>query len=142
MIDPRIIIAGVIVSVSFAGGWIVHGWKFDADNAALQRDISAAKDANESLKTRLGVEREKHKKSIDAAAAGLRDVRVRLPESCKRTDSTTGGTIPATGTDELPNSAQAALDRFKRGVDEIVTSAEVDLSACRVVMEWAKSQGK
>ena len=36
MIDPRLLVAGAALIASFSAGWLVHGWKYDAEQLAAQ----------------------------------------------------------------------------------------------------------
>lgn len=42
MIDPRLYIGAAALVVSFASGWLVHGWKYDADKLGEEKARSDA----------------------------------------------------------------------------------------------------
>lgn len=134
-------IAIAVIVLSFSSGWLVHGWKYDAEQFEAAKKLAIAVSDNDRLKTELGVKHENERKEIADAAATLAAGRVRLPKGCIKSDSTAGSAVPATATGELPDANQQALDRFKRGVDEVARDADELLATCRVVMEWAKVQG-
>lgn len=135
------ILAAILLSGSVVG-WVAHGWKYDAEQSKLKDSLIAATAKNDELKTQLGVKHEQERKDIANAAATLAAGRVRLPKGCVQSIPATGSSISTTGTGELPDAHQQALDRFKRGVDEVVRDADEMLASCRVVMEWAKAQNR
>lgn len=53
MIDPRLYIAAASLAVSFTAGWLVHGWKYDANRLADEKEranayIEAVKKSDEA----------------------------------------------------------------------------------------------
>lgn len=130
-----------IIGAAFSSGWIIHGWKYAAEQLKLNKELIAATARNDEFKTQLGVKHEQERKEIANAAATLAAGRVRLPVGCLKTDAPSGSAVSVTGTGEFSDSHQEALDRFKRGMDEVAKDADEMLATCRVIVEWAKKQG-
>lgn len=138
----KLSIAAAVFLLGLSSGWVVHGWKYDADAKAAADALIVAIADNDRLKTELGVNKNEELKTVANTAATLAAGRVPMPAGCLKSDPAAGSSVPATGTGELPDAHQQALDRFKRGVDEVAKDADEMLATCRVVMEWAKAQGR
>lgn len=95
---------------------------------------------NDALKTKLEVKHADDQKQIDALAADLRAIRVRLPPRCSNTVPAAGSAGQTAGSQPLPVDPQIALDAFERGLGELAKEADNAIANCRVVMEWARQE--
>lgn len=117
--------------------------KRERENTLIREELIIATAKNEQLKAQLEIKYHDEQRQIADTAATLAAGRVRLPKGCVTTpNAASTSTVSVTGTSELPDPHQEALDRFKRGVDEVAHDADEMLAACRVVMDWAKTQNR
>lgn len=133
-------IIAAIFLLGLASGWLVHGWKYDAEQLKAAESLAIARAENERLKDSLREKKDDELKKIADSAASLAAGRVHLPKGCIQTEPASGSQVSVTGTGQLPESPQQALDRFKLGVDELARKSDETVANCRVVMEWAKAQ--
>lgn len=141
------LIAGLVLVFSILGGLFGvyrYGRHVEAVKQELARGAAIAKQQaqNDALKTELEVKHANDQKQIDALAADIRRLRVRLPAGCGNANPASGSSDTVAGSQPLPTASQDALDRFNEGLGELAKEADDVVASCRVVMDWAKAQGK
>ena len=133
--------SAAVIAIAFSSGWVVHGWKYDAAQLALQKSVAAKAEENDALKTKLGVQYDADQKRIDALADDLRGIRVRLPKGCIQPNTPARGSDATARNGTLPANPQDAFDTFAGELGRMTKEADDTVASCRVVLEWAKAQG-
>lgn len=110
--------------------------------ASRTKAIAEQQARNDALKTKLEVNHANDQKQIDTLAADIRRLRVRMPAGCSNVIPASGGADTAPASQPLPVDPQIAFDAFEAGLGELAKEADDAIANCRVVMEWAKAQGK
>lgn len=119
-----------------------YGRHVEAVKQELARVTALARQQsdNDALKTELEVKHAADQKQIDALAADLRRLRVRLPAGCGNSNPTSGSTDTVASSQPLPTSSQDALDRFNEGLGELAKEADDVVANCRVLQQWSLNQ--
>ena len=138
-----------------AGGWyvtrnhyapIISKMELDAAKAAQMaaQAVSNAVIDNDELKNKLEAQ---HAQANDALNTLLDHPagRVLLPQATtcadhRPPDTAAGSAVPAAAPERPDDTAQAALDEFKRGVEQDAAEWSRALNSCRTVMDWARAQ--
>lgn len=141
------LIAGLVLLASILGGLFGlyrYGRHVEAvkQEAARVAAISEQQAKNDALKTELEIKHGNDQKQIDALAADLRRLRVRLPAGCSNPNPTSGSANTVAGNQSFPVAPQDAFNRFNEGLGELAKEADDVVARCRVVTDWAKEQGK
>jgi hypothetical protein len=112
------------------------------DKAELDRkEAQAKKNAEDAAKLRkLEGDKNANLAEIDRLRANNHALWLRLPKTACGESGAPGGNI-ATGDGELPDSPQAALDRFMAGLADEAYRADKIIEDCRVLNEWIKGDG-
>ena len=137
MINPYIIIAALL-AIAGAG---YQGYRMGGD-AVIAEQAQAVQDAakaNSELILQLELKRNANTKTINDLRADLAAVRVRVPQLCVPDQSTSRGKDAAAGSGSQPIDAQAAFEKFRRGLESDAYGADEVTEQCRVLRDWAAS---
>jgi hypothetical protein len=103
--------------------------------------ILKANTDNETLKTQLEEKKNESNKALDFLLNHpAPSVRVPTCTSTSQSSTSSGGPVPITGSQPASNSAQAAFDTFRQGLESDAAEWSRALNSCQVVMDWAKAQ--
>lgn len=155
---------GLLLIAGVAFAWWHHGnlryaegraevqalW--DADKKISADTIIVSLTANETLKSKLEINKNESQKHIDALAADNKRLRVLLPQfQVLSPTGAPGGQVAApgggvsglAGGGALPSAAespQGALDEFMAENDTDALGSDTVINSCRAVFEWARAQ--
>lgn len=116
-----------------------------AEIQAAQAEIIKAQSANDALKTKLGVQHAQANNALNTLLDNPAG-RVQLPSTCLpasasgEAHSPSGSAVSTTSPERTADTAQEALDGFRRSLEADAAEWSRALNACAVVMDWAKNQ--
>lgn len=135
----RLIALAAIIAGAFGSGWTINQWRHDAEKKAEVEAKLAASKENSELILSLELKRNENTKINNDLRADLAAERVRVPKLCVPNNASTGSADAAASSGSKPIDAQAAFEKFRRGLESDAYGADEMIEQCRVLRDWAAS---